>query len=117
MDSQAWAEELPSAITVCDENGAILAMNRAAAGVFKKEGGRTLIGRNLLDCHPEPARSRLKALFASRSPNTYTVEKEGRRKLVHQSPWFRDGRFAGFVELSIVLPEQLEHRVRGPRSA
>lgn len=34
------------------------------------------------------------------------------RKLIHQSPWYRKGRFAGYVELSIVLPERMEHRVR-----
>jgi len=36
----------------------------------------------------------------------------GRKKLIHQAPWFRKERFAGLVELSIVLPRRMAHRVR-----
>jgi hypothetical protein len=44
--------------------------------------------------------------------NTYTVEKGKVKKLIHQAPWYKDGRFAGLVELSIVLPENMAHHVR-----
>ena len=46
-------EEFPAAITVCDSAGIILEMNAKAAEDFKDDGGRQLIGKNLLDCHPE----------------------------------------------------------------
>ncbi|HAM35726.1 MAG TPA: diguanylate cyclase [Elusimicrobia bacterium] len=110
-----WEEEFPSAITVCDRRGVVLAMNRAAGKVFKQDGGRKLIGKNILRRHPEPARSLLAGMLKRPRTNTYTIEKGKVRKLIHQSPWYRRGRFSGFVELSIILPEKLAHHVRpGP---
>ena len=112
MKPADWVEEFPAAVTVCDRRGVIVSMNRAAGEVFRREGGRALVGQSLLDCHPEPARSRLAAMLKTPRANTYTVEKGGRKKLIHQAPWFRRGRFAGLVELSIVLPRRVAHRVR-----
>jgi hypothetical protein len=42
-------------------------------------------------------------------PNTYTIEKGGARKLIHQSPWFSGGVYRGFVEISIPLPPDVPH--------
>jgi len=112
MRGEDWTEELPAAITVCDEQGVILSMNRAAGEVFRKDGGRALVGKSLLDCHPEPARSLLADMLKSPRPNTYTIEKGKLKKLIHQTPWYKDGRFAGLVELSIVLPADMAHHVR-----
>jgi PAS domain-containing protein len=109
----AWLDGIAVAATVCDRQGICLYMNAHAARMFAKDGGRALIGRNLLDCHPEPARQRFAAQLASPSPNSYTVEKHGVRKLIHQLPWFADGAFAGMVELSFELPATLPHFVRG----
>jgi PAS domain-containing protein len=47
-----WTEEVPVGITVCDAEGIILSINERAAKIFKKSGGRDLIGKNLLECHP-----------------------------------------------------------------
>ena len=107
-----WTEEFASAVTVCDEHGVIVAMNRAAGETFKDEGGRSLIGKSMLDCHPEPSRSLVADLLARPRPNTYTVEKNGAKKLIHQAPWYNGGKFAGLVELSIVLPADMAHHVR-----
>ena len=54
-----WVKEFPGAITVCDTRGTILSMNEQAAAVYKGQGGRRLVGTNILDCHPEPARTKL----------------------------------------------------------
>ena len=35
------------------------------------------------------------------------------KKLIYQAPWYRDGAYAGFVELSLVVPFELPHFVRG----
>jgi PAS domain-containing protein len=110
----AWLNGIEVAATVCDCQGVCLYMNERAAQVFAKDGGRALIGTNLLDCHPEPARSRFAEQLASPAPNSYTIEKAGVRKLIHQIPWYRDGIFSGVVELSLVLPETLPHFVRDP---
>ena len=107
-----WLDGIPVAATVCDRKGTCLYMNEHAAKVFAKSGGRALIGSNLLDCHDEPARSRFAAQLASPSPSTYTIEKNGVRKLIHQVPWYDKGAFAGVVEMSFELPAEMPHFVR-----
>lgn len=59
----SWIKELPVAITVCDVNGVILEMNEKSCAVFAKDGGRDLIGKNLLDCHPGAARAKLEEML------------------------------------------------------
>jgi PAS domain-containing protein len=99
-------------VTVCDPAGVVLEMNDAAALVFEADGGRALIGRNILDCHPEPARTQLEEMLARREPNVYSIEKRGVKKLIYQVPWHRDGAYAGFLELSLEIPFQMPHVVR-----
>ncbi len=107
-----WADEFPGSITVCDAEGKILDMNERAAMGYAEEGGRKLIGSNLLDCHPEPARSKVKALLESKKPNIYTIEKNGIKKLIYQSPYYKAGEFGGFIELSLEIPFEMPHFVR-----
>lgn len=113
MMEGAWAKELPFAITVCDREGVTLEMNDRAAQTHAKDGGRELIGKSLVDCHPEPARSRLLELLQSGQLNVYTIEKEGVKKLIYQSPWYRDGVYQGLIELSLPIPFELPHFIRG----
>ena len=112
MSEHEWIKEFPAAVTVCDANGVILAMNDKAAKTFEKDGGRNLIGCNMLDCHPEHARLKTEALLAASQKNVYTIEKNGIKKLIYQSPWYRDGEYAGFVELSLEIPFQMPHFIR-----
>ncbi len=109
MKEYAWVKELPVAITVLDERGVIVAMNDKSAMTFAADGGADLIGKSSLDCHPEPARSKLVDLLREPKANVYTIEKAGVKKLICQTPWYQEGRFSGVVELSIVLPEQVPH--------
>jgi transcriptional regulator with PAS, ATPase and Fis domain len=113
MAEHAWIEEFPASISVCDANGIIIAMNAHVAKAFEKQGGNKLIGTNLMDCHPEPARTRLKKLMESRQTNTYTTERNGVKKLVHQAPWTQNGQYAGYVEIIIELPQTMPHFKRG----
>jgi len=106
---ESWVEGCPIAITVTDANGVIIEMNAAAREVFAAEGGGGLVGSNIFQCHPEPARSRTMELFAKQTPNHYTIAKGGRRKIIHQLPWFSRGAFCGFVELSVPTPDELPH--------
>jgi hypothetical protein len=94
---------------VCAKDGTIVAMNDKSCSTFDSEGGARLIGTNLLDCHLEPARSKVVELLKSRAPNVYTIEKGGIRKLIYQSPWYEHGTFAGFVELSLPIPKEITH--------
>jgi hypothetical protein len=88
-------------------------MNDRAVETFRDQGGERLIGTNLLDCHPEPARTKTERLLQTRRANVYTIEKNGVKKLIYQAPWSKDGVYAGFVELALEIPFEMPHFVRG----
>jgi transcriptional regulator with PAS, ATPase and Fis domain len=112
MNEHDWVKEFPAAITICDPEGIILAMNEKAAKGYVKEGGYKLIGSNMLDCHPDPARAKTEQLLAAREKNVYTIEKNGIKKLIYQSPWYKNGNYEGFVELSLEIPVEMPHFIR-----
>ena len=103
------------AVTICAKDGTILDMNAKSRKTFLKPGEEEIIGHNVLDCHPEPARSMLDDMLKNQRTNIYTVEKEGLKKLIFQTPWYDGGEYAGFMELSIVLPEVIPNKVRKPK--
>jgi len=112
MIPQEWLEELPCAVTVCDSAYRVLYLNARSAEVNASDGGKALIGRNLMDCHPPEAQEKLRKVMASGRPNIYTVEKKGVRKMVYQAPWKRGGKLGGLVEVTFELPSEVPHFVR-----
>jgi hypothetical protein len=112
MEKNKWVQEFSGAVTVCGPDGTIIEMNDQAEKSYSKWGGRQLLGSNLLDCHPEPSRSKLEQLMEQRRKNIYTIEKKGVRKLIYQTPWFQEGQYRGFVEIVIELPASMPHFVR-----
>ena len=104
------------AVTICAKDGTILDMNQKSRKTFLKPGREEIIGHNVLDCHPEPARSLLDDMLKNPRTNIYTVEKDGLKKLIFQTPWYDGDEYAGFMELSIVLPESIPNRVRKPKA-
>jgi DUF438 domain-containing protein len=108
-----WLKELPIAITVCDKDGIILEMNDKSAKTFESDGGYALLGTNALDCHPARARAIFEKMMAEQKRNVYTIEKNGVKKLIYQTPWYQNGEYAGFVEFSLEIPFELPHFVRG----
>lgn len=104
-----WIKEFNCAITVCDTNGIIIAMNDKSVEIFKDDGGLELIGKNLFDCHPEPSRTKLKQMVEQQKENVYTIEKNGKKKLIYQSPWYEKKIYKGFVELSLEIPFEMPH--------
>ncbi len=112
MQAGAWMKEMKVSITVCDAGGVILEMNDRACETFAKDGGGDLVGQSVLDCHPEPARSKLKQILDEGLTNCYTIEKNGARKLIYQAPWYEGGRYMGLVELAIELPGEVPHFIR-----
>lgn len=112
MDQTNWVKEFPAKITVTDIEGNIVEMNDASLEGYKKDGGAALIGKDVLACHPQPARDRLKEMMENQTPNVYTIEKNGQKKLIYQTPWYQDGKYAGFVEMSIDIPFDMPHFVR-----
>jgi len=114
MPQHPWVQEFAGAITVCDPDGVIVEMNDKAVRTFQDQGGAALIGTNMLDCHPEPARTKTRELLDSRRTNVYTIEKHGQKKLIYQAPWFQNGQYRGFIEMSLGLPAQMPHFIRDP---
>jgi PAS domain-containing protein len=112
MITHNWIKSFPAAITVCDTQGIILEMNDKAIDVFREDGGEKLLGTNLLNCHPDPARAQLQTMLNTQKPNYYTIEKQGIKKLLYQVPWYQNGIYAGFVELSLPIPNEMPHFIR-----
>jgi hypothetical protein len=108
-----WLDEYDAAITICDREGVIVYMNDRSKKAFTKydESGVT-IGSSLIECHPEPARTRLKEMLKEPVVNVYTIEKNGIKKIIRQSPWYKDAVFSGVVELSVEIPEAMPHYLR-----
>jgi len=111
MNIENFINGLDYAITLCDTNGIVLYMNEKAKKTFAQEGG-DLTGRNLLDCHPEPARNKLKHMMETQEKNVYTIEKKGIKKMIYQAPFYEDGIYKGFYEISLEIPFEMKNFVR-----
>ncbi|MBV5315824.1 MAG: hypothetical protein JZU47_21175 [Prolixibacteraceae bacterium] len=107
-----WTDGFLGSITVCDREGIVVYMNDRSILQFDKDGGASLVGKSLIECHPEPARSFLMKMLADPIPNSYTIEKRGIRKMIHQTPWMENGEFKGVVEISYEVPMDLPHHKR-----
>jgi PAS domain-containing protein len=102
-----WVKELAVAVTVCDREGKILFMNDGAYKLFKNSGGFKLVGSNVLDCHPERVRAKVKYHLDTEETYTFNVEENGSFRIVHGTPWYGDGKYGGFVEISFHTPERV----------
>ena len=109
-----WVEEYPGAITVSDAKGIVLELNRHSAENLKPEGGMKLIGSNMMGCHPARALRKLKHIMKNRETNVYTVRKGRVRKIVLQTPWYKKGKYRGFVEISLPITGKIPDIVRKP---
>ncbi|HIZ87917.1 MAG TPA: PAS sensor protein [Candidatus Coprenecus pullistercoris] len=96
------------AVTVCDTECNIVYQNDRSVAV-----NGDMRGRNMMPCHNERSQSIIRSILTEGISNSYTISKKGQRKLIHQTPWLHDGRIAGIIELSIVIPEQMPHYNRG----
>ncbi|NMA55000.1 MAG: diguanylate cyclase [Firmicutes bacterium] len=113
MRVDPWLHKFSAAITVCDTEGKIVYMNEKSQSAYAADGGAGLLGTNALDCHPEPARSKMVAMLKNQSRNCYTVQKGRGKKLIYQAPWYKEsGQYGGLVELTIELPQDLPHHTR-----
>jgi PAS domain S-box-containing protein len=112
MDTDMFLNELDAAITVCDKDGKILFMNEKDCETFKKYGGRDLIGKNIFDYHNPDSCNIIKKLLKEDRSNTYTITKNNRKKLIHQTTWHKDGKIMGLIEFSVKLPEDMPNHQR-----
>ncbi len=111
-DNGMWSMNSIAAITVCNEKAEIIYMNLKAQSVFKNYGGN-LIGQSLFKCHNEHSASIIRKLLTEGGSNIYTIEKNGIRKLIHQSAWLtEEGTIGGLTEISMELPPAMPHFIR-----
>ncbi len=100
------------AITICDLGGQIVYMNEKAQQTFFKFGGKNLVGKSLYECHKPESVEKIKEMLLNNTSNSYTIFKNGVKKLVHQTPWVENSKVKGMIEFSIEIPEEMEHFVR-----
>ena len=105
-------EWIPGSVVVCDLSGIVIEMNQKAAEIYQSYGGMELLGKSLIDCHPEPARSKLLKLLETGDRNVYTIEKNGIKKFIYQAPWHQNGSRRGMIELALEIPSDIPHFVR-----
>ena len=105
-----WADDTNCAITVCDADCRIIYMTEKSRLVNARFGDPT--GHNLLEYHGERARAIIARLLETGGVNCYTIQKGDVRKMIYQSAWRRDGKVAGLVEISMEIPDEMEHYVR-----
>ena len=107
-----WAKEIGCAITVTNKEGEIIYMNNKSANTFEKWGGAELIGMSMFDCHSTSSQSVIHRLYDNAETNVYTIEKNGIKKLIYQTPWYTNGELSGLVELSLEIPIVIPHHIR-----
>lgn len=110
MNEFDWAEDMNCAVTVCDNDGVIVYQNKPARELYAAHGN--LIGTNLIPCHNERSQGIIRHMLETGESNSYTIEKKGVHKMIYQTPWRRDGKIAGLVEISMIIPDTLPHYVR-----
>ncbi len=99
-----WSDEVDFPVTICDKEGIIVGMNKKSIDFFKDDGGKELLGKSLVDCHPEPSRSKLLDLWSNPRANTYIDQTPNGKMLVHETPWYENGTYMGFVEILVTIP-------------
>lgn len=110
MSNMNWAEQMNCAVTVCDKEGVIIFMNEKARITFAKHGD--MIGKNLMPCHSDRSKAIIKELIETGRSNSYTIHKNGVKKMIYQTPWRVEGEVAGLVEISMEIPEDMPHYER-----
>ena len=98
-----YLEDVAFAATVCDRDGVVLYQNARAR---KRDGG--VVGKNLYNCHSARSCEMIRHMIETGESNTYEIIRHGRRKLLHQTPWYEEecGAVAGLIEVAIDLPDE-----------
>ena len=109
-----WVEEFPGSITVCDSAGVILELNKKSIESHRADGGKKLIGANMMNCHPDAAQIKLKRLMKKRKTNVYTITKGRDKTIILQAPWYTRKKYRGYVQVSLKLTGKIPNHRREP---
>lgn len=114
QDCIDWAEKICCALTICDKECKILYMNERSRATFARHGD--IIGHDLMQYHPPHAQAKIREMLTEGTTNAYTISKGGIKKLVFQTPWWKDGEVGGLAEFSIPLPSDMPHYDRDKKN-
>ena len=74
----------------------------------------SIAAKACLPCHNERSKGIIARILEKGDTNAYTIEKKGIRKMIYQTAWRReDGTVGGIIELSMPIPAEMPHYVRG----
>ena len=110
--SEVWLEKLPCSVMICDKNYKILYMNEMSAKDHAKDGGKKMVGTDLMDCHPLEAQAKMRKMLTSAQPNVYTMQWKKKKKLVYQCQWKRGRSVGGLFQLVFKIPEDIPNIVK-----
>lgn len=98
-----YLENVAFAACVCDAEGVVLYQNSRS---IKRDG--SVVGKNLYNCHNAHSGQMIRRMIETGESNTYEIIRHGKRRLLHQTPWYEvvDGPVSGLIELSIDLPDE-----------
>ena len=91
---------------------AIEALNRAAGHVRTEVSKKMHIRKAPRFIFVEDLKT-IDELLLTGGTNVYTIDKQGIKKMIYQTAWFKDGVIAGLVEISMEIPTEMPHYVRG----
>lgn len=95
-------------ITVCDKQATVIYQNIRSIETFSD-----VRGKSLFECHPPHAAEKIRQMLQDGTPNAYTIEKNGKKKIIYQTPWKNsNGEIAGLIEYSFEIPFDMPHYVR-----
>ena len=98
----AILETMPLEITVIDENDKIVAWNKHETRIFKRE--KELIGKNVLECHPEHVRDKVSQLLKDMKEGkkdahiAYSMGPDKQKVKVGYYALRKDGKYIGALE-------------------
>lgn len=103
-----WADDTNCAVTVCDTEGVVIYQNKQSISVNGE-----YCGKSMLPCHNERSKGIIARILekATRMP---TPSRKRDPQMIYQTAWRReDGTVGGIIELSMPIPAEMPHYVRG----
>lgn len=95
-------------VTICDRDAIVLYQNSQSKNIFGN-----VVGNSLFECHPKHACDKIRELLSTCGTNAYTISKNGRKKMIYQTPWFdENGELQGLIEYSMIIPDDMPHYIR-----
>ncbi|MBQ6268875.1 MAG: PAS domain-containing protein [Bacteroidetes bacterium] len=107
MDN-SFFNEIDAAITICDLNFKIVYMNNKSKNTFQNKK----IGDDILACHNPHSIEIMNNIISTKKANVYSIDKNGIKKIIYQTPWLENNEVKGLIEFSFVVPVDMPNYKR-----